>query len=317
LYYLLPRRGNMMINFEKAFSEKKSILILGETGVGKTILVNSLHKKYISKKPIVSINLSGLPDQFFESELYGYKKGSFTGAHYPRLGLLKKAEDGVVFLDEIGDLNPVQQLKILKLIDEKIYYPIGEDSHQVFRGQFIFATHRNLLELVKKGQFREDLYFRLTGLVHTVKPLRMKREKVIKILAPYQERFTDECYEYLCNDYKWPGNFRELATLTDRLRYMIYNEKIEIEMIADHNCGESKKEKEYNSDSYYEALSEFERDFIQQKLRKFSGKINYTSEVIGLSKSTLIAKLRKYGINNLEIKAMSQKRRFLSNALAA
>lgn len=295
-----------MLNYEKIFHEKKSILVTGETGVGKTSFVKHLHQKFRPNYPLVSLNLSGLPDQFFESELYGYKKGAFTGAINARAGLLKKAHNGLVFLDEIGDLNPTQQLKILKLIDEKVYYPIGDDSPQYFSGQFIFATHKNLSQLVEQGKFREDLYFRIVGLQVKIEPLRNKREKIRKCLWPYKNKMTASYFEYLCEEYSWPGNIRELNLVKDRLEYTDMDIKIDGLVASLNGVMEKPSLRLPPTDSYYEALSEFEKIFLQQKLSKFKGKLNKTAQVIGLSKSTLIAKLRKYGINNLEIKAMSQ-----------
>jgi transcriptional regulator with PAS, ATPase and Fis domain len=306
-----------MLNVEKVFQDKKSFLITGETGVGKTIAVNKLHQKYSKHKPLVSINVSGIPDQFFESELYGYKKGAFTGAINSREGLLKKAGNGIVFLDEIGDLSSTAQLKMLKLIDEKTYYPIGEDSPNYFHGHFIFATHKNLKVLVDKGHFREDLYYRISGLVYEIKPLRERRSIITQKLRSYESKLSSQYFQYLCTEYDWPGNIRELVNLIERLEYELVVEKLDFrnEMLKKNNLYQINNG--IDQDSYYAALAVFEREFLQRKMEKFKGRLNQASEKLGLSKSTLIAKLRKYGINNLEIKAMSQKSLAVSSHNAA
>ncbi len=162
-------------------------LIFGETGVGKELVARALHLAGDPDRPFIGVNVAGLDDNMFSDTLFGHKKGAFTGAETQRDGLISQAQDGTLFLDEIGDLNPTSQVKLLRLIQEKEYYPLGIDQPKKTNARIVCSTNHDLKQLVDKGSFRKDLYFRLNTHVITVPPLRERREDIPMLLGHFLE----------------------------------------------------------------------------------------------------------------------------------
>jgi DNA-binding NtrC family response regulator len=294
---------------EKIFAEKKLLYIHGETGTGKSTLAKSLCHQFLGVEPL-SVNLACLSEQLFESQLFGHKKGAFTGADKDFEGLLGQAGENVLFLDEVSEISLEQQKKLLSLLEERTYYPAGSSRPKSFRGQIIAAGHDNLIKKVEKGAFRKDLYYRLCRFEVHLKPLRGSKEDLEKHLNQYRLRLSTELYEWLIHEYSWPGNFRELVNFIDFLRYTSKFGRIDLaDCPSWMRLTKLGRREDATPDcrvSYSQAYECFERNFFDQAMHFYKGRVNYASQQLGISKSTLIAKLKEYGINSLKIKAMSQ-----------
>lgn len=298
----------MKLSFEKIFLDKKTLYIHGETGSGKTTMVKKLCSSYGIGKPVV-VNLACLTEQLFESQLFGHKKGAFTGADKDFEGLLGQVKQGVLFLDEVSEISLSSQRKLLSLLEERVYYPVGASHPKRFSGHIITAGQPGLIEKVKKGEFRRDLYYRLCRFELYLKPLRSDKEGLRLALNNYRLKLNEELYEWLVNKYEWPGNYRELQNFLDFVDYTSTNKQIRL---GDCPSWMQISEKSAESDlqsplvSYAEAYEEFEKRFFSRAMHYYEGRVNYASHQLGVSKSTLIAKLKKYGISSLKIRAMSQ-----------
>lgn len=297
-----------MIKKEKLPKIEDTILLTGETGVGKTSLAKWIHKSSSKANyQFIQLNVASLSEELFESELFGHKKGSFTGANGDKIGFCEKVGRGVLFLDEIGELSLKLQKKLLTLVDEKIYYPVGSTEKKIFRGQIIFATHRNLNEMVMKGSFREDLYFRICTFSYNIKPLRdEKKIKEIVYSTIKDEQFKQNKFVELTRgvknffeNYHFPGNYRELNQIVKYLIFSAEREALTSDLplwITSQNIEKP------SSDDYYDALEIFEKRFLVDKLKKYQGMINKTASKINISKVTLISKIKKYDINVIKLK---------------
>jgi DNA-binding NtrC family response regulator len=198
-------------------------LIIGETGVGKELIARAIHLAGDARRPFVAVNVAGLDDNMFSDTLFGHKKGAFTGAEAHRDGLISQAQDGTLFLDEIGDLSPTSQVKLLRLIQEREYYPLGIDQPRKSNARVLCSTHHDLKALVDRGSFRNDLYFRLNTHVLSVPPLRERKEDIPLLLGHFLEESAramrrrtptppPELLQLLAA-YDFPGNVRELQTM--------------------------------------------------------------------------------------------------------
>ena len=204
-----------------------NVLILGESGTGKEVVARAIHDSSPRRmRPFVPINCGAIPSELLESELFGHEKGAFTGALNARKGRFELAEGGTIFLDEIGDMNPLMQVKLLRVLQERVYERVGSCSSQQCNVRIIAATHRNLEERIAQGNFREDLYYRLNVVPVEMPPLRDRQEDLpmlVKTLGARIEaaggaavRLLPETHAALAQ-YRWPGNVRELANLLERL----------------------------------------------------------------------------------------------------
>jgi two-component system, NtrC family, response regulator PilR len=212
---------------KKVADTMANILILGESGTGKELVARAIHKNSSRfKMPFMPINSGGIPENLLESELFGYMKGSFTGAYADRPGIFEMARGGTIFLDEIGDLQPVLQVKLLRVVQEKTFRRIGGSEDIKVDVRIISATHQNLEEKVKKGEFREDLYYRLNVIPIFIPPLRQRREDIPLIINNFIEKYaqmfgkeirtiSSYAMELLIN-YDFPGNIRELENIIER-----------------------------------------------------------------------------------------------------
>lgn len=284
------------------------VLLTGETGTGKTTLAKKIHESSSRRsKPFVDIDLAAISESLIESELFGHVKGSFSGAISDKVGFLSHVNGGTLFLDEIGEISLVAQKKLLKVIEKKEFYPVGSTKAQKFSGTIIAATHNELCEKVKEGKFRQDLYYRLNVFQHTLKPLRENpiflKSLIFNIFNDFKVKFQK--YDLILSQsalnallaYDWKGNIRELKNV---LEYVILtcNEQVlannlPIKELSDCNFVKSK---------FHNAVMSFEKSFIQKSLFEHMGKINLTAEMIGISKVTLISKVKKYDINVEDIK---------------
>lgn len=300
----------MNLNLQKIFDHNQTLFIGGETGVGKSTKARDLSGFYKKQGFFLGVNLATLGESLFESQFFGHKKGSFTGADKDHRGFLEQVGTGVLFLDEIGELSLNLQKKLLAVLEEKIFFPVGSNTPKEFKGMLILATHQDLRRLVASGLFRSDLYFRISRFEINLSPLRQQREAIRETLAAHETRFAANVFTYLCEDYSWPGNFRELKNLIQLLEFS-EGKKIEelselpIEREVNQSLFTKKNATGLKDFTYVQAFNDFERDFFSTVMKETEGRVNHTAEQLGISKTTLIAKLKKYGISSLQIRAMS------------
>ncbi|MCX7974044.1 MAG: sigma-54 dependent transcriptional regulator [Candidatus Aminicenantes bacterium] len=204
----------------------KNILILGETGTGKDVLAKKIHDWSDKRNdPFVAINCASIPHELFEAELFGFSKGSFTGAYNEKIGLLEAAQNGTIFLDEIGELSLFHQAKLLRVVENKIFRRIGETKERLCKARFIFATNKDLVAAVKSGSFRQDLYYRISIVQIYISPLRFNLNIIPSLIKSILDRenenqnqnkvITKEAIRKLMS-YDYPGNIRELINIIER-----------------------------------------------------------------------------------------------------
>ncbi|HWO98709.1 MAG TPA: sigma 54-interacting transcriptional regulator [Bacillus sp. (in: firmicutes)] len=296
---------------DKVAEVDTTVLITGETGVGKTFIAKRIHqlsKRY--DKPFVQINCGAIPESLIESELFGYKKGAFTGANTGgKIGLVKMADKGTLFLDEIGELPLHLQAKILQLIEEKTYIPIGETELQSVDVRIITATNRELSKMIKDNKFRADLYYRLNILSIKTPSLKERQEDIYLLLTYflnkfntlYQKKrtFTSEILHILQN-YHWPGNIRELENLIERLVITAKYDEISIHDLPDNFVKMKRQDELVPNLTFEESLPQMverlEKEAIQKayQLHKTTRKM---AKALGITQSSLIRRMQKYNLN--------------------
>ncbi len=287
-----------------------TVLILGETGTGKELIARALH--YASpraEKPFVKVNCAALPENLLESELFGHEKGAFTGAVARRIGRFEQADQGSIFLDEIGDLSPLLQTKLLRVLQEKEFERVG--SNQTLRSdvRVIAATNRNLEEAVKNGTFRADLYYRLNVVTLSLPPLRERKEDVLPLLEYFLKKYSRENKKAvnsiskeakdLLLRYDYPGNVRELENLIERAVVMCREDTITTQDLP-LNLKEERVEailrEDRGSRNLPETLEEIEQQLIIKALRRNGWVQTKAADELGVSERVLRYKMKKYKI---------------------
>jgi transcriptional regulator of acetoin/glycerol metabolism len=290
----------------KVIDKGISLLILGETGVGKGEFVKALHKQsQRNNNPLVAVNCGALPKDLIESELFGYAPGAFTGANKQGFqGKIRQADKGILFLDEIADMPLEAQCRLLHVLQDKSVVPVGSNqSHQV-DCQIIAATHKDLAKLVETGQFRQDLYYRLNGLIFTLPSLEQRQDKRELIEAIYQKYSDSE--QTICShlmtlfcSYSWPGNIRELDNLLKVSALMSSGERqLKLEHIPSQLAEQLTNQSQVtctqapsNSD-----LQSTVEETLVQTYQANQGNISKTSRVLGISRNTIYRKLKRMGV---------------------
>ena len=345
-------RVNRLIQQVAAYDS--NVLILGESGTGKEVVARAIHECSPRRmRPFVPINCGAIPSELLESELFGHEKGAFTGALNTRKGRFELAEGGTVFLDEIGDMNPVMQVKLLRVLQERVYERVGSCSSQQCNVRIIAATHRNLEERIAQGSFREDLYYRLNVVPVEMPPLRERPADLpllvttlgarIEAAGGAPVRLLPETYAAL-QQYRWPGNVRELANLLERLaiqcsdrpaaiadlpaRYQpigwvapaesslaeFIDPLAELKLLEsavpaaaaradtalDITTGGDLPPGGLDLRAYLENL---ERRLITQALASAGGTVAHAARLLGLRRTTLVEKLRKYDLTGTDLSA--------------
>ncbi len=286
-----------------------TVLILGETGVGKEVIAKEIHKKSLRKNgPFIKVNCASIPDTLFESELFGYEKGAFTGAvNNGKPGLFELADEGTILLDEIGEISLASQTKLLRVLQEKQTMRLGGTTPKEINVRIIAATNKNLKDLVDKGKFREDLYYRLNIIPLTIPPLRERNEDIAFFAFHFLEKFnlkydknkslTYKAYEAL-KSYYWPGNVRQLKNLIERFVLICPTEVID-ETYINNILGNSNLINNYTLDdniTLEKAVSDLEKQLIYKALRKH-GNTRKAAEALGVSQPTIVRKASRYNIN--------------------
>jgi DNA-binding NtrC family response regulator len=283
-----------------------TVLILGETGTGKGLVARAIHNLSPRKeKPFEVINVSAIPEALFESELFGYEKGAFTGAYMSKPGLIEIANGGTLFLDEIGDLPLHIQVKILRFIEEKKIRRVGGRDEISLDVRIIAATNKNLEMEVEKNSFRKDLYYRLAGFTIKIPPLRERKEDIEPLVRHFIEKFNfihkknirgirPEAMKLLL-EYNWPGNVRELEALIEKAILITEGDEIRKEDIL-LPSGEGGKKYTYEIPPSGIVWDEFEKSILLQAMEKSGNNIARAARLLGISYRTMQYRLKKFGI---------------------
>lgn len=282
-----------------------TVLIEGESGTGKELVAKAIHKNSLRKeKPFISVNCGGLPETLLESELFGYVKGAFTGAYTSKRGLFDVAEGGSLFLDEIGDMTPLMQTKLLRAIQERRIRAVGSTSEHPVDVRLITATNKDLFSLVKEGTFREDLYYRINVIKIEVPPLRERKDDIAILLKHFVEKYSQILKKKvpqiskemitLLESYHWPGNVRELENVVERALALEQNGIIDPSLLPDAiriGRSESAEEKfieiEKEGFSLEKAKDEFEVKLIKKALELENGNMTKAAKRLGISYRSL------------------------------
>ncbi len=294
---------------ERVSHANSTVLILGESGTGKELVAKSIHQKSPrAAKPFVAINCSAIPEALLESELFGHAKGAFTGAAQRKRGLIEEAEGGTLFLDEIGEMNVHLQSKILRIIQERKLRAVGENTEISVDVRFIAATHKDLKAAIKSGNFREDLYYRLSVIPIVIPPLRHRKGDIPLLaehfLTKYAALNNIEIHGFSSaairklTEMKWDGNVRELENAIERAVVLSKNKLIEAE---DFTSPENIKTEEFYGDATNDlpTLSELEKRYIQLVLDKTGSRKDTVARILGINRRTLYRKEKEYGLTTL------------------
>lgn len=297
---------------DKIKSADSTVLIQGENGTGKELIAKSIHYNSARKdRPFVIQNCSAFNDNLLESELFGHAKGSFTGAHKDKKGLFEIADKGTFFLDEIGDTSPQMQVKLLRVLQEGTFTPVGALEMKRVDVRIVAATNRNLREMVEDGSFREDLYYRLNVINLRVPPLRERKEDIPLLSEFFIEHackkaglpkkiLTKRALEKLY-DYAFPGNVRELQNEMERLVVLSGNEqKLIVDMLSPKILESNEASKIQGarvSGSLKDAIEDLEKELIKEGLRRTGWNKSKLAKELGISRAGLIMKVEKYGLD--------------------
>ena len=305
-----------------------SVLIRGESGTGKELVAQALHYNSRRKKgPFVAVNCGAIPENLIESELFGHEKGSFTSADKRKIGKFQYAAGGTIFLDEIGDVSLPMQVKLLRVLQEKKFTPVGSNQELDADVRIISATNRNLEKHIDEDKFRPDLFYRINVLPIYLPPLRERREDIKRLVDFMIDKFNiihnknikgiDRDALSMMIMYRWPGNIRELENVIEHAFIMESSDRLGVASLPSYiqtvsptqptgtAMGRAGAESLIDnfSDLNYPILKErFEKEFIQRALQAFNGRINQTAEHTQMTKVTLLRKLEKYGINPRDFK---------------
>lgn len=304
---------------DKVAESDSTVLITGESGTGKELVARAIHYNSPRReKALVTVNCAAIPEELLESELFGHVKGSFTGAVATRMGKFDAADGGTIFLDEIGDMSPKLQVKVLRVLQEHRFDPVGSTSTHQVDVRVIAATNQDLDRAVKESHFREDLYYRLNVIPIHIPPLRERRSDIPLLINHFVEKSSkaagkeasgiDDKALALLTAYEWPGNVRELENAIERLIVLKKEGVIDASDLPPKICGTVKEDgKDVESPrgekdnigmledgvSFKEAVEDFESQLILSALRKTGGNKNRAATLLKLNRTTLVEKIKK------------------------
>ncbi|MCF8719774.1 sigma-54 interaction domain-containing protein [Nitrospina gracilis] len=338
-YHLIGNSGAISAVYdliERAADSNSTVIITGESGTGKELIARALHHNSNRKsKPFVPVNCGAIPGELLETELFGHEKGAFTGAVNHRVGRMELAQDGTVFLDEIGDMPALLQVKLLRVLAESEIDRVGGSRPIKIDVRVIAATHRNLEDAIQQGKFREDLFYRLNVIPISLPPLRERKEDIPLLVNHYLKRFneqkgksvtgiSDAAMEILCR-YPWPGNIRELANFMERMVVLSTASTLTPRDLPEKVLGDVPREQweplvqaeptetpaeflRNSMNSSYcvgipdeginlkKMVEEFEKELIVEALEKTNWVKNKAATLLGLNRTTLVEKLKKMNI---------------------
>jgi DNA-binding NtrC family response regulator len=285
---------------DKAAATSATVLITGENGTGKELVARAIHYRSTrASEPFVPVNCGGIPEGLLESELFGHVKGAFTGAVESRAGFFQTAEGGSIFLDEIGELSISMQVKLLRVLQDKEVYMVGNTRSRKVDVRILVATNKDLQTMVNKGLFREDLFFRLNVILIAVPPLRERGDDIIMLTHHFAHKFarefdkpvlqfTDKATRAL-QSYDWPGNVRELENLVQRVIVMSDTDVIDVSDLPS-----PMRFTVTGGTGLNKTLTEVEAEHIQNVLIRTGGNKTKASEILGINRKTLNEKLKRY-----------------------
>jgi DNA-binding NtrC family response regulator len=292
-----------------------TVLIRGENGTGKELVARAIHfNSPLKNGAFIAINCGAIPENLMESELFGHEKGAFTGAIERKIGKFQLANNGTIFLDEVAELRPDMQVKLLRVLQERKFVPVGGSREVKTSARIIAATNRNLEKMIEEGQFREDLFYRLNVMPIFLAPLRERRDDIAELCKYFIRKFSrkqnrdisgiaSDALEILRN-YRWPGNIRELENVIERAFILENSNLISAESLPENIRMQAKATASVSTSNGYTGPLDFdafkekvERDFIVSALKANHGKINKTVAHANIPKNTLLRKIKKYGIN--------------------
>jgi two-component system nitrogen regulation response regulator NtrX len=305
-----PAIKELLKTIEKIGPTQARVLITGENGVGKGIIARAIHKaSERADARFVEVCCAAIPDDLIESELLGYEKGAFTGAVARKPGRFEMADGGTIFLDEIGDMSPKVQAKVLRVLEESEFERVGGTKTITVDVRVIAATNKDLRALIDEGKFREDLFYRLNVVPMEIPPLRRRKED-IPVLAEYFLRIYCEMYglkpkkpdhavtEKLV-EYSWPGNVRELRNIIERMVITSEAEHLEVKDLPPLAEGALLKSSDYGDVATYEEFKGIsEKAFLERKLGENNWNISKTAKILGMQRSNLYKKMQKLGIDS-------------------
>ena len=312
---------NIFRLIERVAPARSTVLITGESGTGKELAAKSIHESSPrAEMPFVVVNCSNIPSDLLESELFGHTKGAFTGAISAKKGLFEVADGGSIFLDEIGDLRPETQVRLLRVIQEREFTPIGDTTLTKVDVRIIAATNVDLKEAVRSGTFREDLYYRLSVVPIELPSLRERREDILPLAQHFIRKYNEENARdisenmspevlSLLENYYYPGNVRELENIIERAVVIAPTDEITVEClrpeVRDPNLARDMIiDSEGTSDeidisrgvNFYEEVRRFETDLIRRALDQTGGHQSRAARLLGLNATTLNSKIKSYNI---------------------
>jgi len=306
---------NVLNTVKKVSKSDSSVLITGESGTGKELIAKAIHKNSSRcNGPMVVINCGAIPGELLESELFGHEKGAFTGAHRSRIGRFEIADQGTIFLDEIGDMSPELQVKLLRAIQERQFERVGGTITIEVDIRVISATNKDLPAAISDGIFREDLYYRLNVIPLHILPLRERKEDILALTDHFQNHLTKRSNSYQKKEfsenakqallrYDWPGNIRELENLIERLSVLVENQTIEPhdlpENITSNSCQTlpvSVSSVFNNEIGFNDAVDQYQRSLIRHALNETGWVKARAAELLKMNRTTLVEKIKKMNI---------------------
>lgn len=306
-----PKILEVLDLIDRVAQTDSTVLITGESGTGKELVARALHYKSPRRdRPLVAINCGAIPHELLESELFGYVRGAFTGAVRDKKGRLQLADGGTVFLDEISEMSPSLQVKLLRVLQEREFEPVGSVKPVKVDIRIVAATNKDLEQLVEKGRFRADLFWRLNVVPIYIPPLRERKEDIELLLAHFLqvynarygkalEGFSPRALEVL-REYPWPGNVRELENLVQRLVVLKGSGVVEPEDLPEKFRNGHRKADfpllPLESLDLNAAVSALERYLITTALKRANGVKSKAAELLGIKRTTLLHKMKKNGI---------------------
>ena len=305
-----PRMLEIFDTIRKIADYKTTVLITGESGSGKELIARAIHfNSPRANKPFVAINCSAIPETLLESELFGYVKGSFTGAAKDKRGLFEEADGGTLFLDEVGDLPVPLQVKLLRAIQEEEIRRVGDTKTIKIDCRLITATLKDLADAIKKGQFREDLYYRLNVLPIHLPPLRERKEDIPLLVDHFLVRLSEEmgkkveklsaeCHQALA-DYSWPGNVRELENTIERSMVLEVGTVLSVDSLPDNIRNQEVNpalKAAANELSIKKMMAIMEQELIKKALEKTNGNRTWAAKLLEISHRALLYKIKRYGL---------------------
>jgi DNA-binding NtrC family response regulator len=298
---------------EKVCDTDSTVLVSGASGTGKELIARAIHyNSGRSDKPLVVINCGAIPEQLLESELFGHEKGSFTGAYKSRVGRFEMANGGTIFLDEIGEMSPALQVKLLRVLQEQRFERVGGTKTIHVDVRIIAATNKNLTIAINKGKFREDLYYRLNVIPIKVPSLKQRRSDIVLLVDYFMEKFQKGAKKNITgfssqamdamHGYGWPGNVRELENVIKRITVLCDNEVVDFDDLPEHIQQDSRSIQPAEEDileeglTLDEAVKDYEKRLILEALEKSNWVKTKAAKLLNINRTTLVEKIKKQNL---------------------